>query len=127
MVDSQSNQISHFQAPENLSVAIIGLGYVGLPLAVEFARKYKVKGFDISHTRIGELENNYDRTQEISADDLESIRLAGQNLSGIVFTSVIGDIQFCNVYIISVPTPTDNYNRPDLSLLKNASEMVGGI
>src|ERR1700712_4997557 len=126
MVDPQSNQISQFQEPEKLSIAIIGLGYVGSPLAVELARKYKVKGFDTSKSRISELENNYDRTQEISADDLKSIRLAGQNFAGIVFTSEIDDIKLCNVYIISVPTPTDNYNRPDLSLLKNASEMVGG-
>jgi UDP-N-acetyl-D-galactosamine dehydrogenase len=115
-----------FNAPSNLHIAIIGLGYVGLPLAVEFAKKYRVKGFDIKQTRINELQNNYDNTLEIESDILKSVQEKKLNI-GLTFTSTINDISLCNVYIISVPTPTDKHNRPDLSLLKKASETVGAI
>jgi UDP-N-acetyl-D-galactosamine dehydrogenase len=115
-----------FNAPSNLHIAVVGLGYVGLPLAVEFAKKYSVKGFDIKQTRINELQNNYDNTLEIESDILKSVQEKKLN-SGLTFTSTINDISLCNVYIVSVPTPTDIHNRPDLSLLKKASEAIGAI
>jgi UDP-N-acetyl-D-galactosamine dehydrogenase len=128
MIDGKSNQtLKHFQHPDNLHIAIIGLGYAGLPLAVEFAKKYQVKGFDTKQTRVDELNNNYDRTLEIDAEDLEKIRFVNQNKPGAIFSSDTNDIALCNVYIVSVPTPTDHYNRPDLSLLKKACETVGSV
>ncbi len=105
---------SQFHQPENISIAIIGLGYVGLPLAVEFAKKYVVKGFDITQSRIDELNNNYDRTFGIDENSLITVRSTKPGLQGLTFTSAINDIALCNVYIVSVPTPTDQYNRPDL-------------
>ena len=115
-----------FNAPPKLHIAVVGLGYVGLPLAVEFAKKYSVKGFDIKQTRINELQNNYDNTLEIESDILKSVQEKKLNI-GLTFTSTIDDISLCNIYIVSVPTPTDKHNRPDLSLLKKASETVGAI
>jgi UDP-N-acetyl-D-galactosamine dehydrogenase len=127
MFDPRSNQSCKiFQQPESLQIAIIGLGYVGLPLAVEFAKKYIVKGFDTKQSRIDELNNNYDRTLEVESSSLDSVKQGNSDI-GLTLTSDIDDIASCNVYIISVPTPTDQHNRPDLSLLKNASESVGSI
>jgi UDP-N-acetyl-D-galactosamine dehydrogenase len=99
-------------------IAIIGLGYVGLPLAIEFAKKYKVVGFDINHSRIKELEKNTDSTLEIKDDAISSIR---ENLN---FTSNIDDIKECNIYIVSVPTPVDDYNKPNLEPLISSSNTV---
>jgi UDP-N-acetyl-D-galactosamine dehydrogenase len=115
-----------FNQPLNLRIAVIGLGYVGLPLAVEFAKKYCVKGFDIDQTRISELKGSYDNTLEIETDVLKSVQGNTSN-SGLIFTSAIDDINLCNVYIVSVPTPTDIHNRPELNLLKKASETIGAI
>ncbi|WDF80777.1 nucleotide sugar dehydrogenase [Mucilaginibacter sp. KACC 22773] len=127
MFDHLSNQIQQqFNAPETTRIAIIGLGYVGLPLAVEFAKKFPVKGFDIKKSRVDELNNAFDRTLETDADVLGSV-LSGGAGNGLVFTSDIQDIADCNVYIISVPTPTDQHNRPDLDLIKKASESVASV
>ena len=98
-------------------IAIIGLGYVGLPLAIEFAKKYDVIGFDINSTRIDELKKNHDRTNEISSEELES--------TTIKFTQYTLLLSECNTYIITVPTPIDNNKQPDLSPLISASEIVG--
>lgn len=109
-------------------IAIIGLGYVGLPLAVEFAKKYQVIGFDINPIRIKELQKAKDRTQEVKEQDL--IEVMGTSLSknfGLKFTSQLEDISECNTYIITVPTPIDSSKFPDLSFLKKASEMIGSI
>lgn len=100
----------------NVNIAIIGLGYVGLPLAVEFGKKYKTIGFDINLSRIEELKNGYDRTRETSAEDLKSSKYLQyesnpQNLNA-------------NVYIVTVPTPIDNYKKPDLTPIIKASETV---
>ena len=102
-------------------IAIIGLGYVGLPLAVEFAKKYKVIGFDITKNRIEELEKNNDTTLEIKDDVISSVR---DNLN---FTTNINDTKKCNIYIVSVPTPIDKYNKPNLQPLISSSETVGTV
>lgn len=105
---------------ENKKIAIIGLGYVGLPLAVEFGKFYDVVGFDINQKRIDELIKGEDRTLEVSPDELKkSINLK--------FTSDIQAIADCNIYIVTVPTPIDLANRPDLTPLVKASETVGKV
>jgi UDP-N-acetyl-D-glucosamine/UDP-N-acetyl-D-galactosamine dehydrogenase len=102
-------------------IAIIGLGYVGLPLAVEFAKKYKVIGFDINQNRIEELEKNNDSTLEIKDEAISSVR---DNLN---FTSNINDTKDCNIYIVSVPTPIDEFNKPNLQPLISSSNSVGTV
>ncbi|WP_458699900.1 Vi polysaccharide biosynthesis UDP-N-acetylglucosamine C-6 dehydrogenase TviB [Sulfurospirillum sp. 1307] len=103
-------------------IAIIGLGYVGLPLAVEFAKKYEVVGFDIYQKRIEELENAHDKTLELTSEQLkEAIS------NGIKFTSKLEDISTCNIYIVTVPTPIDKNKRPDLTPLLKASESIGKV
>ena len=98
---------------KNLSIAVIGLGYVGLPLLVELSKKYKAIGFDKDNKRINELLNSYDRTLEVSADEL--------NNSKISFSANQNDIADCNVFIITVPTPVDKDNSPDMFPLSSAS------
>ncbi len=103
-------------------LSVIGLGYVGLPLAVAFSEKYPVVGFDIAKWRIEELNKGYDRTLEVSEEELkEAIK------RGIKFTDKLEDIKDSNVYIITVPTPIDNHKNPDLTPLKKASETVGKV
>lgn len=104
-------------------IAIIGLGYVGLPLAVEFAGKYPVWGFDINLERIQELRQGFDRTLEVEDDCLQ--RVVSKNSLQLSYLSE--DIRACNVYIVTVPTPTDKYNRPVLTPLYKASETVGQL
>lgn len=106
--------------PENIKIAIIGLGYVGLPLAVEFGKKYSVLGFDINQTRIDELTSGYDRTQEMTSEALVSL----QYLS---FSANKEALKTCNVFIVTVPTPIDKYKKPDLTPLLSASRTVGKI
>ncbi len=103
-------------------IAIIGLGYVGLPLAAEFARKYDVTGLDIYQERIDELKQAKDRTLELSTEQLQE---ALDN--GIKFTTDPEDIRACNIYIVTVPTPIDKHKRPDLSPLLKASETIGKL
>ena len=101
-------------------IAIIGLGYVGLPLAVEFGKKRIVIGFDINKNRITELNNGNDYTLETTAQELkDAIYLS--------YTNKIEDIKDCAIYIVTVPTPIDNNKRPDLTALKKSSEMLGKI
>ena len=102
-------------------ICIIGLGYVGLPLAVAFAEKFKVFGYDTNKSRVKELEAGTDNTLEIDDSLLHSIR------SNITYTSSIDDARDCNVYIVTVPTPIDGSNRPDLSPLIKASSSIGSI
>lgn len=104
--------------PENIKIAIIGLGYVGLPLAVEFGKKYTVLGFDINQARIDELSKGYDRTQEMTKEDLKSS-------NGLSFSVNSDDLKSCNIFIVTVPTPIDNYKKPDLKPLLSASRTVG--
>jgi UDP-N-acetyl-D-galactosamine dehydrogenase len=106
-------------------IAVIGLGYVGLPLAVEFAKKYSVVGFDINTRRVRELMEGFDHTLEIEEDQLKKVLCAGAGSSGLFCSDAISDIQSCNYFIVTVPTPTDKHNNPDLSLLYKASETIG--
>ena len=99
-------------------IAIIGLGYVGLPLAVEFGRRIATLGFDINRQRIAELAAGRDHTLEVSSDELES---ADQ----LTFTDDPGQLKTCNVFIVTVPTPIDEFKRPDLTPLESASRTVG--
>ena len=95
-------------------IAIIGLGYVGLPLAVEFAKKFKVTGYDISSSRIDELKKGHDSTLELSDENLLSVQ------DNLKYTNKVDEIKDCNVYIVTVPTPIDKANRPNLNpLLKH--------
>ena len=103
-------------------IAIIGLGYVGLPLAHAFSSKYKVVGFDIAEWRIDELRRGYDRTLELSE---EQVKEAIEN--GMEFTNDIEDIKDCNIYIVTVPTPIDKHKKPDLTPLIKASETIGKV
>lgn len=105
---------------ESINICIIGLGYVGLPLAVEFGKKYPVTGFDINLKRIEELRKGHDRTLETSDDDLKAA-------TQLEYTTSVDDIRKCNYYIITVPTPIDHHKRPDLTPLIKASETVGKV
>ena len=105
---------------QKLKLAIVGLGYVGLPLAVEFGRKRSVVGFDINQRRIDQLKAGNDHTLETTSEELASV----QHLS---FTTQIDDLRACNCYIVTVPTPIDEYKRPDLIPLIKASETVGKV
>lgn len=110
----------------NKNIAIIGLGYVGLPLAIEFAKKYKVLGFDINSARVEELTSGNDRTQEA---DLEGMKYAMSltDNKGLTFSSDISALEKCNCYIVTVPTPINQFNAPDLTPLLKASEMLGRV
>ena len=103
-------------------IAVIGLGYVGLPLAHALSAKYKVVGFDIAQWRIDELRQGHDRTLELSD---EQVKEAIEN--GMVFTDRLEEIADCNIYIVTVPTPIDEHKTPDLTPLKKASETVGKV
>lgn len=109
-------------------IAVIGLGYVGLPLAVEFARKYKVIGFDINVSRINELNQRHDHTLEVDDDTLTEIVVDScETKTGLYCTNELERIRECRYYIITVPTPVDKHNRPDLTPLYKASETVGKV
>jgi len=105
------------KSPQTLS--IIGLGYVGLPLAIEFAKKYKVIGFDINPERIHELNQRLDRTEEASSEALQK--------TSIHFTSNQNELKDSTIYIITVPTPLNSHQEPDLSFLLQATELVGSV
>ncbi len=111
---------------ENKNIAIIGLGYVGLPLAIEFAKKYKVIGFDINASRVEELSKGYDRTQEADLESMgASMKLNGE--VGLKFSSNNSDLSTCNTFIVTVPTPINQFKAPDLTPLLKASEMLGKV
>ena len=103
-------------------IAVIGLGYVGLPLAVEFAKKYPVVGFDIFQARIDELNSGHDRTLELEVHEVKEA-LA----KGIIFSADVETLKSCTIFIVTVPTPIDKSNRPDLTPLIKASETVGKV
>lgn len=108
-------------------IAIIGLGYVGLPLAVAFAEQYKVMGFDINKPRIAELNDGHDHTLEVEEDLLRSVLNGKDAEVGLYNTSKVDDLAGCNVFIITVPTPIDDDHNPDLTPLIKASETVGRV
>ncbi len=105
---------------KNKKIAIVGLGYVGLPLAAEFGKHHKTFGFDIDKVRIEELENGIDKTGELSFDQIKESKK-------LELTSDINNLKDCSIFIVTVPTPIDESNRPDLTLIKNASQMIGKI
>jgi UDP-N-acetyl-D-galactosamine dehydrogenase len=110
------------------NIAVIGLGYVGLPLAVEFAKKYQVTGFDISEGRVSALRDGNDHTLAVETNDLHSVLKTEQNsLPGFFVTSLYTDISEANIYIVTVPTPVDRFNRPELRYLHQASETVARV
>jgi UDP-N-acetyl-D-galactosamine dehydrogenase len=112
----------------NSKIAIIGLGYVGLPLARLFATRYAVVGFDINQSRVAELKSGIDSTLEIGTTTLQKVLVekAG-SVKGLYCTAALDDIKECNYYIITVPTPVDKNNRPDLTPLYKSSETVGAV
>jgi UDP-N-acetyl-D-glucosamine/UDP-N-acetyl-D-galactosamine dehydrogenase len=108
------------QSLDNVCIAIVGLGYVGLPLAVEFGKRYDTVGFDINAARVEELRAGRDNTLEVSADELaQATRLQ--------FSAELEGIRACNIYIVTVPTPIDGAKRPDLTPLVKASEALGRV
>lgn len=114
--------------PVDIKIAIIGLGYVGLPLAIEFGKKYNVLGFDINTERVRELSQGKDRTKEANLVELnEVIALKHKELIGLHFSSAKNDLANYNTYIVTVPTPIDQFKVPDLQPLIRASEMLGTI
>lgn len=105
---------------KNIKIAVIGLGYVGLPLAVEFGKKHPVIGFDINQHRIEELKSGTDHTLEVSDEELTSAKQ-------LQFSSDINELAECNFYIVTVPTPIDEYKQPDLTPLVKASTAIGSV
>jgi UDP-N-acetyl-D-glucosamine/UDP-N-acetyl-D-galactosamine dehydrogenase len=115
-------EINKMANVKNSKICVIGLGYVGLPLAHAFSEKYEVVGFDISQWRIDELSSGYDRTLELNETQVkEAIK------NGMKFSLDINDIKDCNIYIVTVPTPIDKNKRPDLTPLIKASETIGKV
>ncbi|SES03746.1 nucleotide sugar dehydrogenase [Pedobacter rhizosphaerae] len=106
-------------------IAVIGLGYVGLPLAIEFAKKYNVIGFDTNEFRVAELKALEDNTHEANLDDLQQVIKQKGYAIGLQLTANLPDIATCNYYIVTVPTPIDQLKRPDLKPLLEASKMLG--
>ena len=100
-----------------MKISVIGLGYVGLPLAIEFSKHYETIGYDIDQSRIDDLKKGNDLNDEVQNDDLKETQT--------LFTSNEEDLRDSNVYIITVPTPVDFENKPDLTLLKSASKTIG--
>ncbi|MFI8604748.1 nucleotide sugar dehydrogenase [Cellulophaga baltica] len=112
----------------SIKIGVIGLGYVGLPLARLFATKYAVVGFDINQNRIGELNSGHDTTLEVDSETLKSVlKSSSNNEKGLFCSDNIADLKDCSYYIITVPTPVDKNNRPDLTPLYKSSETVGSV
>ncbi|TWX67210.1 Vi polysaccharide biosynthesis UDP-N-acetylglucosamine C-6 dehydrogenase TviB [Colwellia demingiae] len=105
---------------ENVKLGIIGLGYVGLPLAVEFGKKYPTLGFDINTKRVGELKQGHDFTLEVSSEELADSEF-------ISYSADVDDLKNCNIYIVTVPTPIDKHKQPDLTPLVKASAMLAKV
>src|SRR5690606_13014895 len=101
-------------------LAVIGLGYVGLPLAVEFGKSFHTVGFDIKAARVAELKKGRDSTLEVEPAELKAAKR-------LTFTTDLKGIRHCQVYIVTVPTPIDNYKRPDLTPIERASELVAQV
>lgn len=112
---------------QDKQIAIIGLGYVGLPLAIEFGKKYKVLGFDIKRDRIDELAKGEDSTKEANIEDLKQVTAQSFSGIGLTFSCDVADLNAYNIYIVTVPTPIDQFKAPDLTPLLKASEMLGKV
>lgn len=104
----------------DISLAVIGLGYVGLPLAVEFGKHRKVVGFDVNQARIAALQEGRDSTLEVTAEELAEA-------DGLSFSHDPEDLRACNTFIVTVPTPIDEHKRPDLTPLRRASDTIGRV
>ena len=117
---SLKSEVQSRKSLSDVRIGIIGLGYVGLPLAVEFGKKFPTLGFDINQTRVNELSSGKDHTLECSPAELASS-------ATLTFSTNLNDLSDCNVFIVTVPTPVDNSNRPDLTPLIKASETVGKV
>ena len=107
-------------AISQINLAIIGLGYVGLPLAVEFAKQREVLGFDINRARIDALRGGHDSTLEVADEEMREAK-------GLRYSADPQDLAACNVFIVTVPTPIDEHKRPDLTPLIKASETIGKV
>jgi len=117
---------------KHITIAIVGLGYVGLPLAAAFGEKFKTIGFDIDSKRISELKKGHDKTLEVEDEILQRVLINDIkdltiNDKGLFVTDEINSIASANIYIVTVPTPTDKNNRPVLTPMLKASEMIGKI
>jgi UDP-N-acetyl-D-galactosamine dehydrogenase len=108
-------------------IGILGLGYVGLPLAVEFAKKYETIGFDINQGRVDELVRGHDQTLEVSDEDLQNVLVKEEGELGLYCTTDLQSLESCNILIVTVPTPIDEHFNPDLTPLIRASESVGKV
>ena len=111
-------------------IGVIGLGYVGLPLAVAFSNHFSVVGFDINNRRVRELQAGIDVTLEVEEEMLQKMTrkgVSGAGEKGLFCTSALQDLSNCDIYIVTVPTPVDKNNRPDLTPLYKASETVGKV
>jgi UDP-N-acetyl-D-glucosamine/UDP-N-acetyl-D-galactosamine dehydrogenase len=104
----------------NCKIGVVGLGYVGLPLAVEFGKHFKTVGFDIKAARVAELRSGRDSTREVEPAELKEAKLLAYSMN-------LEDLRPCRVYIVTVPTPIDNYNRPDLRPIEGASKLIGQV
>jgi UDP-N-acetyl-D-galactosamine dehydrogenase len=112
----------------NKKITVIGLGYVGLPLAVEFAKKFSVVGFDINQKRINELNLGVDKTLEVENETLKSVLISETNAEkGLLISSDIDHIRDSSIYIVTVPTPTDEFKRPDFTPLIKSSQTIGKV
>jgi UDP-N-acetyl-D-galactosamine dehydrogenase len=122
-----SNTIEHHK--DQFKIAVIGLGYVGLPLALEFGKQYDVMGFDINKDRVQELNEGVDRTKEADIEELNKvIQMKKDNASlGLLFSYEKEDLRKYNIFIVTVPTPIDQFKAPDLTPLIKASEMLGNV
>ena len=116
----KSMTVTSIPNASSLKLAVIGLGYVGLPLAVEFGKKRPVVGFDINYARIAELQSGHDHTLEVDDDELKEA-------AHLSYTDDVEALRVCNCFIVTVPTPIDAYKRPDLTPLIKASEMLGRV
>lgn len=115
-----SINVIHEPTFENVKICVVGLGYVGLPLAVEFGKKIRTIGFDINQSRIDELRSGKDSTREVEAEELKQS-------SNLTFSSSADELKDVNVFIVTVPTPVDDHKRPDLTPLVKASETIGKV
>lgn len=108
-------------------IAVIGLGYVGLPLAIEFAEKYQVTGYDINQIRVSNLNEGIDSTKEADLERLQYLLSLDRDKNGLRFTGEVSQIGECNIFIVTVPTPINQFKAPDLMPLLSASEMIGKV
>jgi len=123
-----ANLVHYFKSTDNIRIAVVGLGYVGLPLAVEFAKKYNVVGFDINSARIHDLINQKDATGEVDINLLNQVlKKRPKGGKGLYLSNAILSVKKCNIYIITVPTPINQLKSPDLQPLLRASEMIGKL